>query len=327
MDRENKKMPFYVKEKHFEIYGPPLGIAKANFIKSLKCFIPKFVQHRIYNKFAEQTKKRMLQEDLLLFKIIHIETRTFCNGHCSFCPAAIQYKSRPDSYMPREIYSKIIDQLQKLNYGGRISPYCNNEPLIDERIYEFIEEARKKCPASHLEIKTNGKNLKAENLQLLIDLGVDTINITDYVNKKEFSPNIKEIIRAMLTNNLNFKSSKVIITWRRENEILQNRAGASPNAPPALVPLRRFCSRPFEMITVGTEGQIGICSSDFNFQHVLGNIKRMSVLEAWNSGEYQSIRKDMLRRDRACAVPCNKCDYRGYHSSDLKGHYRWVRWI
>ena len=178
-----------------------------------------------------------------------------------------------------------------------------------------------------MEIKTNGKVLDIEKLQLLIDLGLDEINIADYANTNDFSGNIQEIIQAIFDNKLDFKESKVIITWRKEKEVLQNRAGKSPTPPSTPVPLNRFCSRPFEMITVGTEGQIGVCSSDFNFQHILGNINEISLLEAWNCREYQRLRESMLRRDRTCTVPCSKCDYHSYYSNDLKGLYRWIRWI
>lgn len=327
MGRENDKIPFYVRGNHYEICGPPLGISKAKFIKLLRSFVPRAIRNRLHNKFAEQSKIRMLQDNLSLFKIIHIETRTLCNGACSFCPAAAQYKSRPDFYMPKEMYSKIIDQLQLLNYRGRISSYCNNEPLIDERIYDFLKEARIKCPDSYLEVKTNGKNLDIEKLRLLIDIGVNKISINDYENTDDFSPNIKKIIHAIFENKLEFKKSKVSIAWRKQKQILQNRAGTSPNLPPASVPMRRFCSRPFEMITIGTEGQIGICSSDFNFQHTIVNIKDMSLSEAWHSSEYQRIRDNIVHGDRTCTVPCRKCDYHGYYPYDLKGFYRWIKWI
>ena len=146
MIKENKKIPFYLKGEHFEIHGPPLPISKDKFIKVLKSLIPKTVQYGIHNKFAEQTKQQIIAKDSSSFNIIHIETRTLCNGRCAFCPAAVQYKSRPDHYMPSELYSKIIEQLQMSRYRGRISPYCNNEPLIDERTYDFLKETRKKCP-------------------------------------------------------------------------------------------------------------------------------------------------------------------------------------
>lgn len=320
-------MPLAVRSGQLEIHGPLLGAGKAKIMRLLRCFIPGFVRNNLHNQFAEQTKKRILGEDLSLFKIIHIETRTLCNGLCSFCPAAAQYNVRPDAYMSRELYFEIIRQLQVLNYTGRLSPYCNNEPLIDERIFDFLEQTRRMCPESHLELKTNGRNLSLKKLQLLIDLGLNEIFINDYANTNNFSPNIKGIIEAILKNELDFKKSKIVVIWRRQKDILQNRAGKSPNLPALNAPLKRFCSRAFEMMTIGTEGQIGICSSDFNFQHILGNINEMGLLEAWQGSEYQRIRQSLLQRDRSCTLACSRCDYHAYYLPDLKGLYQWIRWV
>ena len=63
------------------------------------------------------------------------------------------------SFMPVEIYHRIINQLQAINYAGRISPYLMNESLLDKRLPELLAYTRAHCPESWIAINTNGDAL------------------------------------------------------------------------------------------------------------------------------------------------------------------------
>ncbi len=81
---------------------------------------------------------------ILLPRIIHIETRSKCNGICNFCPASSVVDNRKDIHMSTELIEKIINELGGLDYLNRISFYNNNEPFLDERIFQIIKLARDK---------------------------------------------------------------------------------------------------------------------------------------------------------------------------------------
>ncbi len=314
-------------DRFLKIVGPPKKVSKQNCICVLKSIIPFSLRRNFHNRFAENTKRRFLKTDIGLFEIIHIETRTLCNGTCAFCPAAIQYHSRKDVHMNAETFRKIIEELSGLKYGGRISLYCNNEPLVDSRIYDFLRLAREKCPYAFLEIKTNGKLLDSAKLQTLVACGLDSLNISDYSTTPSFSTHIQELIDYLKKDKLSGATCRICIEYRKEQEVLQNRAGTSPTKAKLRHALPRFCSRPFEMITVGTEGQIGLCSSDFDFSHTIGDIHHMSLVSAWKSDALEKIRRSMLHNDRSCTRPCSVCDYHGYYTEDIKGFKRLFRWI
>lgn len=313
--------------KSLDIVGPSELFSKTNAIRILKSMIPVFIKDRLHNKFAEITKKRILSSDFSIFRIIHIETRTLCNGRCSFCRAAAQFKAREDRLMDEAIFMKVINELSAINYRGRITLYCNNEPLLDPRLFDFLKISRQKCPDALLEIKTNGKILTVEKLKSLVDAGVDWLCINDYTRLGDFKKNIKETISFLKKGGLGSSECKIYIECRKENDVLDNRAGTSPNRNTPLKTLHRFCMRPFEMITVGTNGQIGLCGCDFDFSYVLGNIKDTSLLDVWKGDDFKRIRESMIRNDRSCTPPCKVCDFHSYYSYDLKGEYRFLRWI
>lgn len=81
-----------------------------------------------------------------LFTRIRIQTLSWCNRRCAFCPSGKFPVSK--AYMPVDVYHRIIDQLHALDFAGRISPYLMNESLLDTRLPDLIAYARARCPKS-----------------------------------------------------------------------------------------------------------------------------------------------------------------------------------
>ena len=132
------------------LWIPYLKIIKSickPFIRSF--FSEDFVCKKNYKSFIQQRKlhERLKNVDFLdLLTTVHIETRTRCNSLCSYCAANPKFDRRDDKCMTEETYRKIIDGLAEINYSRRVSPYCNNEPLLDDNIYSYVAYAREKLP-------------------------------------------------------------------------------------------------------------------------------------------------------------------------------------
>ena len=91
-----------------------------------------------------------------LFNHIEIETINRCNGICSFCPVNRNADPREKAVMTRELFTNIVDQLEKLQYSGRFTTFSNNEPLLDGRIIEFNKYAREHLPKARIHMYTIG---------------------------------------------------------------------------------------------------------------------------------------------------------------------------
>jgi GTP 3',8-cyclase len=100
-------------------------------------------------------------EQVAIFNNIGIETSAKCNRHCHFCPN--DYFKRPDELMDEQLFTKIVDELGKLKYKGRVELYIYNEPTKDKRLERFIRYVRKQVPSACIMISTNGDYLKSEN--------------------------------------------------------------------------------------------------------------------------------------------------------------------
>lgn len=155
-----------------------------------------FVCRKNYEAFIKQRKlyERMEKGNLLdLLKVVHIETRTRCNSLCSFCAANSRFERRRDRCMSEDTYKRIIDSLAEMKYRRRVSPYCNNEPLLDDNIYSYIAYTRERLPESFVELKTNGTVLDEERLKQLFDNGLDTLYVNDYQISSHVTQKLKEL--------------------------------------------------------------------------------------------------------------------------------------
>jgi radical SAM protein with 4Fe4S-binding SPASM domain len=294
---------------------------KRQAVETLREFLPLSIRHGVYTHLGKDVARHYLgrfkRNGNDLFKIIHIETLSFCNGGCTFCAAASQFKLMDGTKMPVEVYEKILSDLSQLDYQGRLSLYCNNEPLLDKRLVDFVGMARNACPAAYIEIKTNGKLLTVPSAEALFENGLDTLVVNDYNRKWEHSRPVQRF-----RHQFDFSKGRVEIEWRNEVERLSNRAGTNPSANPLGKSIQSACVRPFEMITVNPRGDTALCSNDVFFQHVTGNVMKQSLQEIWHGEEYRRVRRAMIEGDRTCTSICQVCDFKGYRKSQVGGALR-----
>ncbi len=269
-------------------------------------------------------RRKLETEELFLPRIIHVETRTRCNGRCRFCIAAAGVDPRPDIYMEDSLIDKILEELKELDFPHRLSFYNNNEPFLDKRMPEIIGKARSMLPKAYLELKTNGKNLTLDRILEIFNNGLDLLIVNDYrpsedVEKRSFRPNIEKIRRALeqirrFKGHYNGKHyfRRILIGLRKEDEILHTRAGSSPNREKIQAPIMKPCLRPFEMMTIGPEGQVSICSEDVLYNVTMGNVTQETILSIWTSPAYITLREELLKGNRGYKPPCSLCDYRGH---------------
>jgi len=265
--------------------------------KSAEALIKQRNLEEIYNK--ESILKRL--------SVVHIETRTRCNSLCTFCAANTKHEIREDRSMQLETYKKIIDGLAEFDYQNRVSPYCNNEPLMDSSIFDFIEYTRKKLPKCIIEIKTNGMLLNEKKLEGFFDSGIDILYINDYMISEKSSKKIY------------FSQAHYETTEDRIN----NRAGTNPRMEESSSHKHNFCYRPFEMATFTADGTMAACSDDFYLENNIGNIHENSFIELFTGEKINALRKDLLNFNRSNFKACAKCDNYGIsHQYDFSSFYK-----
>ena len=275
-------------------------------------FSEDFVCKRNYKSFIKQRNlhERLRNSDFLdLLTTVHIETRTRCNSLCAFCAANPRVDRRDDRSMSTDTYHKIIDGLSEISYSKRVSPYCNNEPLLDNNIYSYIAYTREKLPKATIELKTNGSVLDEIKLRRLFDNGLDKLYINDY----QVSSTASRRLEALYDTYKDTYQGKFFYCLRgyAEQTSKLNRAGSNPSKSALTEPKKYFCYRPFEMIVFTADGKMACCSNDFYLENNIGNIHNASLRELFTGERIQTLRKRLMEYDRSSFEACRKCDYAG----------------
>ena len=243
-----------------------------------------------------------------LFRQVAIETRTDCNLRCEFCPQSSN--PRPQQVMSQEMFKKIIDDLAAIDYSGRIMPFANNEPLLDDRLVGFVAYARKQCPLSELHLLTNGVGLSVDTVKELLAAGIDDLVINDYRKDRAKNPfrvsgnlaPIAELSQEML-------QKKVRISFRSSVGILTNRAGSCKGHKTRL-PLSQLCIRPFYQMIIQPNGEVVLCCQDYTYEENMGDARTTSVADIWFNERFSRIRAELYNGDRTGKI-CERCDFNG----------------
>lgn len=73
-----------------------------------------------------------------LFNRISIETLSFCNRSCSFCPLHWSQDERGRKRMSDELFAKIVEELRSVEFAGVAQMFLLSEPTIDTSMLEKL---------------------------------------------------------------------------------------------------------------------------------------------------------------------------------------------
>ncbi len=113
-------------------------------------------------------------------KRVVIETSSYCNRRCIFCPNADGDRLGARKLMPEAAYLSIVDSLAEIDYGGSILFHLYNEPLASPDIYRQIAYARRRLPVARLGFNSNGDYIRPDTLKRLADAGLSHLHVSIY---------------------------------------------------------------------------------------------------------------------------------------------------
>jgi len=271
-----------------------------------------------------------------VFTRIQIQTVSWCNRSCAFCPAG--KFPVPKAFMPVEVYHRLIDQLHDLDFAGRISPYLMNESLLDKRLPELIAYTRKRCPNSWIALNTNGDALSEKLLGRLFDAGLNCLDINAYDDRAQYDAYVTFATRAVSQrDDLTYTSGYHDPSFNNEDNLprtakivhcrdmtdwedrfhaklatpdMTNRSGNVPASRHLDGPLAFGCPRPFQQMYINYLGQAVLCCNDWRFEVIMGDTATSSLLDIWTNAAYQRYRRHLRQKNRNLPL-CATCDYLG----------------
>ncbi|XAZ20401.1 radical SAM protein (plasmid) [Sinorhizobium sp. B11] len=110
-----------------------------------------------------------------------VEISSFCNRHCTYCPISQVDRSSSNRLLPEEIFNKLVDDLERIDYAESVCLNLYNEPMSDrELLLSRISLLRQRLPKSRIYFSTNGDYLSREYLKAAVDAGLSELYV--YIN-------------------------------------------------------------------------------------------------------------------------------------------------
>ncbi|WP_424031169.1 radical SAM/SPASM domain-containing protein [Methanoregula sp.] len=220
---------------------------------------------------------------------VSIELSNLCN-YSTFhkkCPLSFEVDTR---ILPAKIVISVLDILHKYHFKGMIAFHTFNEPLIDPRLFKFIEYAKKSCPDSTIYFSTNGFYLDQNLADELVECGLTRLHISVYSPKEyERLSKIKLPIRIDL-----------------EKMILLNIIPELYQSP--ILNEKTPCQAPLGEIIVTRDGQISLCCRDWQRRYILGDLNEETLEEILKRGNLQAIHSHLSKGNRLFNI-CQRCNW------------------
>lgn len=237
---------------------------------------------------------------------LDFETISSCNRVCPTCirnswpdRKAVQSWFEPH-YMPFENFSAVLDQAIDAGYRGGICTSHFNEPTMDERLPDFVAEARRRDVFKIIFFNTNGDYLNEDLANRFEDAGLDRIIVTLYMDEPIKSK------RKVWIESLFHKTECFVIT--------QSKHIASHFSPdydiPAIIAqnIDHDCKEPAMRAILNHRSQWLLCCEDLIGNFGLGSFPEVSFTDFWFGDAHTKVYNDLLETGgRRKYAHCSLC--------------------
>ena len=256
--------------------------------------------HSEKNKEVLTNKERFLKTGDLFGNMT--EVAIMLSNLCNYaeihqkCPASCILEKQ---IMPSRIVYKILDELAMSKYHGTICFHIYNEPLIDPRLFMFIQYIKKTMPSAKVKIYSNGYYLNTTMFEELHEIGTNVLFTTGY-GKHEYERLIEldtEMGMALSVCYGNLDDRMDYYTKKSTTHIVSN----------------DICDTYLYQIPIYSNGDIGTCCLDYRHPYGLGNINECSLENCLRDRRIIDFQMKLLRGDRTTFPICTNCCWRrGY---------------
>lgn len=266
---------------------------------------------------------------------VQIETTSFCNARCVFCPNSSLVRKK--NVMSEEVFAKIIQRVKQ--EGMCVSTFIlhiNGEPLLDPHLFTRIRTLKREFPGSKVRFTTNFSLGTREVVEQIFDSGLDEIvcslnsidaekyretmgldyettigNIENLLRRKEERGSGLDITLSIVAAE---EDAGAVEEFKRRWDGVKVRVmklgqWIDKEAPEKLYVHDRqgVCPAPYTTIHILSNGDYGFCS--FDAEGIVGkNVMDASIREAWTSQVFSRVRKWHLQHGRT-NQECIHCSF------------------
>jgi len=227
---------------------------------------------------------------------ISIELSNLCNKSHEHLKCPLN-SVKDKKILSSKIVNEVIDTCGDLSFKGVLAFHTYNEPLIDPRLFMFIDRAAR--AGMKVFIWTNGFYLDNNIIYEMNEVGVSKITVTAYTGKDYEYFNNMTIPRT------------IEYTVQRGNLDDRTHRGIKPSTfveRPDIHPIKLPCFAPLNEIMVRCNGKVGLCCFDCFNEYSFGDLHGDSFKDIISGDAINYAYKYLSKGDRYLYL-CHNCTF------------------
>ena len=280
--------------------------------------------------------------------VIYVETSSYCNLACNFCPHFLEPERMNKLNMSLNIFKKIIDDIHDFQTPIKMLRMCGTgDSLMNKNLIEMLNYAGTKRNYDKFELITNGLLLDSNLISALttnltrIIISVEGLNDEDYfkftnrkINFDKFKNQIRELYRNKSNCKIHIKIHNNAVNNQKKRDLfyslfedycdeiyIENLVDLWPSTDSQYVTSgsHRFsgslkkeviaCSQIFKTMQINSNGSVIPCSIDWESLNIIGDIGQTKLIDIWNGDLMRAIRLKHLNKERNNFLPCSACSF------------------
>ncbi|WP_024832487.1 SPASM domain-containing protein [Ruminiclostridium josui] len=260
--------------------------------------IPKDYKNSYYmaeEKFINSTLSRNIKIEDMESTSIYRQMRRISFELSNMCVYSYIHKRCPTAWekqkviLSAKVVYKVIDELSRIDYRGVIAFHIDNEPMIDPRLFKFLDYAAEKCTNAKTHILTNGFYLNQIMIDELYEAKLWLLMASAY-SMEEY--------KRLCSLNAEFP-------YRVFFSILDSRKHMYNREP---VNSTKSCFALLNDISVSCTGDLTLCCLDWKHMHSFGNLYEESLEQIMNKETFTKAYIDLAKGKRKLHL-CQRCDW------------------
>lgn len=297
-------------------------------------------------EYFDYRKKWSLTNEGIFHEIplfLEIESTYACNYRCSMCPRIDSDKFVDKGRMSDELLDILFKQIKKYKIPS-IAFSHGGEPTLRKDLPELISRAKKAGMVDTM-FHTNGYLLTKELSHKIISKGLTKINFSldtasvetynsirtggDYERVIKNIFDFIEVRKKLKQSHPRLRVSFVVMPenkhemdsfykmWEPHVDVIafQELIELKPKEYSNVIKLlneknyekKLLCVQLWQLLTIAHNGDVLFCLMDYDRKHVIGNLKKDTLLDCWNSKIMQQAR-ELHKNGEWYKIPlCREC--------------------